>query len=67
MLICMACKEEMTLTKKDHVFRFENEEVGQGDIFLCPACETEVLGDFILTPNIYFSEAYQKFVKKGEI
>lgn len=67
MIICTACKEEMILTKKEDFFRLENEQIGQGDIFLCPVCETEVLGDFVLTPNVYYSESFQKFVRKGEM
>ena len=67
MIICIACKEPMILTKEKHTFRLDDEQIGQGDIFLCPVCETEVIGDFVLTPNVYFSEAFQKFIKKGEI
>lgn len=67
MIICMDCKAQM-LPKGIHLnITMKNNDVGTGNLFACPFCKLEIVTEFNILPEVYFSEKQQRFVRKGEI
>ena len=67
MVVCATCKEEMELLVTSHQLLMEDGNVGEGDLYLCAGCEIEVVTNFKVLPNVYYSNVAQRFVRKGEI